>query len=250
MRAFTVAGVRSTLGGAVRGPLASSVRSTPVRGVRSTFVSTALGTLLVTAPTFGQVAPKPPAAAPAQQKPAAPAPSPAPKPAAPAAPAPAPAQPAPPVMPFPEGAKVAYIDIQRIIAESAEGKSATAKVKALNDKKVAELNDKNKALQSDQQKLASGGTVLSDSAREELQRKIERQDTDIQRATQDAQKELQDLQQTLQIDFQRKLTPAIGDVAAEKGLDMVFAVGDAGLAWANPGLDITADVIKKFDTKR
>ncbi len=145
---------------------------------------------------------------------------------------------------------MAFIDIQRIIAESIDGKAASARVKALNDKKVTELNDKNKALQADQQKLQSGGSVLSDAAREDLQRKIERQNTDIERLTQDAQKELQDLQQSLQLDFQRKLTPIIGEVSAEKGLHMVFSVQDAGLAWASPGLDITVDVIKRFDLKK
>jgi len=189
----------------------------------------------IAAPAFAQTAPKP--AAPAAPKPAA------------AAPAPAAAPPAP-VVPFPEGAKVAFIDVQRIIAESKEGQSASNKVKALNDRKVAELSDRNKALQADQQKLQSGAGVLSDSAREDLQRKIERQNTDIERATQDAQKELQDLQQQLQLDFQRKLNPILAEVAQERGLQLVFSAGDAGLAWAHAGLDITPDVIKKFDTKK
>jgi outer membrane protein len=173
--------------------------------------------------------------------------------AAPGAPAPAPqasAQVAPfPAAPFPAGARMGFIDVQQIIAESIDGKAASARVKALNDRKVAELNEKNKVLLSDQQKLQSGATVLSASAREELQRKIDRENTDIERTTQDAQKELQDLQQGLQVEFQGKLTPVIAEVSAEMGLDMVFSVSDAGLAWANPGLNITADVIKKFDSK-
>jgi outer membrane protein len=216
-------------------------------GLRRVLSVTVL-TAAITVPAFAQTAPKP--AAPAAPKPAAPA---APKPASPpAAAAPAAAQaPAPaPVVPFPEGAKVAFIDIQRIIAESKEGQSASGKVKALNDRKVAELNEKNKALQNDQQKLQSGAGVLSDSAREDLQRKIERQNTDIERATQDAQKELQDLQQQLQLDFQRKLNPILGEVAQERGLHLVFSAGDAGLAWAHAGLDITPDVIKRFDAKK
>ncbi len=196
------------------------------------------------APAFAQTAPKP--AAPAAPKAAAPAaPKPAPAPAAAAAPAPA-----APVVPFPDGAKLAFIDVQRIIAESKEGQTASNKVKALNDRKVAELNERNKSLQTDQQKLASGAGVLSDSAREELQRKIERQNTDIERATQDAQKELQDLQQSLQLEFQRKLNPVLAEVAQEKGLHLVFSAGDAGLAWAHAGLDLTADIIKKFDAKK
>ncbi len=197
----------------------------------------------IAAPAFAQTAPKP--AAPAAPKPAAPA---APKPAA--APAPAPAAAPAPVVPFPEGAKMAFIDIQRIIAESKEGQSASNKVKALNDRKVTELNERNKTLQADQQKLQSGAGVLSDSAREDLQRKIERQNTDIERATQDAQKELQDLQQQLQLDFQRKLNPILAEVAQERGLHLVFSAGDAGLAWAHAGLDITPDVIKRFDAKK
>lgn len=200
-----------------------------------------LATALV-APAFAQTAPKP--AAPAAPKAAAPA---APKPAPAPAVAPAPAA---PVVPFPDGAKLAFIDVQRIIAESKEGQTASNKVKALNDRKVTELNDRNKSLQSDQQKLASGAGVLSDAAREDLQRKIERQNTDIERATQDAQKELQDLQQSLQLEFQRKLNPILAEVAQEKGLQLVFSAGDAGLAWAHAGLDLTADVIKKFDAKK
>ncbi len=115
---------------------------------------------------------------------------------------------------------------------------------------MAELNERNKTLQSDQQKLQSGAGVLSDSAREDLQRKIERQNTDIERATQDAQKELQDLQQQLQLDFQRKLNPILAEVAQERGLHLVFSAADAGLAWAHAGLDITPDVIKRFDAKK
>jgi len=172
-------------------------------------------------------------------------------PSAPATAKPAAVIPAPvPVVPFPEGAKIGFIDIQRIIGESKEGRSASDKVKALNDKKVADLNALNKALQSDQQKLASGGSVLSDTAREDLQRKIERQNTDIERSSQDAQKELQDLQQSLQVEFQRQLNPVLGEVAQEKGLYLVFSAADAGVAWANAGLDITAEVIKKFDAKK
>ena len=207
-------------------------------GLRRVLSVTVLSAVLV-APAFAQTAPKP--AAPAAPRPAAPA---APKPAA--APDAAPA----PVVPFPDGAKVAFIDIQRIIGESKEGQNASNKVKALNDRKVNDLNEKNKSLQADQQKLQSGAAILSDAAREDLQRKIERQNTDIERATQDAQKELQDLQQSLQLEFQRRLNPILAEVAQEKGLQLVFSAGDAGLAWAHAGLDITADVIKKFDAKK
>jgi outer membrane protein len=155
-------------------------------------------------------------------------------------------QPAPP-RPFPEGAKIAYVNIQRIASESAEGRAATEKVKALNDKKVSELGERQKALTANQQKLQQGEGVLSVQARAQLEKEIERQSVELQRFTQDAQAEVQELQQDLQIEFQNRLIPVINAVASEKGLHMVFSQSDSGLVWADTGLDITADIIARFD---
>ena len=168
---------------------------------------------------------------------------------APATPPPAtpPAAAAPVARPFPEGAKLAYLDIQRVAAESAEGKVSTARVQALNQKKVAELNDLNKRLLADQQKLQSQGAMLNEGARAELERAIDRQQKDLQRSQQDAQEEVQQLQTDLQNTFQGKLYPIIQQVVAEKGIEILFSQRDSGIVFANPALDLTADVIKRFD---
>lgn len=176
----------------------------------------------------------------------APAPATA-KPAAPAAPAPAPAPAAPAVLPFPEGAKIAFVVLQRVVAESAEGKQASARVQALQQKKVAELNERQKAAQGLQEKLDKSGAVMSDAARADLAKQVERANVDMQRATQDAQAEVQELQQQLQEEFQRRIAPIIEAVGKERGLYYIFNGPDSGLVWADAALDITNDVVKKFD---
>jgi outer membrane protein len=180
-------------------------------------------------------APAPPTA----QKPAAPAPA----PAQPAVPAPAPAP-----RPFPEGAKIAYVVLQRIANESAEGKSATSKIQALQQKKGAELAEKNKQLQGLQAKLEKESTVMSATAQGDMQKQIERLQVDIQRFTQDAQAEIQELQNQLQQQFQIRIEPVLSQVGQEKGLHFIFNGPDSGLVWADPGLDISDDVIKKLDS--
>lgn len=203
-----------------------------------------VGLLLTPSWTFAQAAPAAPAAPrPVAPRPAAPAPRPA--PAAPVAQAPA-----LPVVPFQDGLKYAYLRIDRIAAESVEGRAANDRVKALNDQKVRELNERNKALQSAQQKLDQGGTVLNDNARAQLQTEIERQTRDIQRFTEDAQQDVQALQQQLQEDFQRKLNPIVDRVAREKQVHMVFSAADSGLVWADPTMDLTTDVIRAFDVAK
>ena len=205
--------------------------------MRRLAIAAALSVMLAAAPTY------------AQQAPAAPAPGPAtaPAPAAPSVQVPLQAAPAPAPEPFPAGVKYAFVNVQRIASESAEGKVATAQVNGLVLKKQAESNERTKALQTAQQKLESGGNVLSDVARAQLQKEIERQTVDIQRFTEDAQQEVQALQQQLQLDFQQKLAPVIESVAKERQLHMIFSVSDSGLVWGSASLDLTLEIIQKFD---
>ena len=200
--------------------------------MRGFALAAVLSVTLAAAPTFAQVPPPP-----------------APRPAAPAAaaPAPAPAAQVPVVRPFPTGTKYAFVNIQRIANESAEGKVATTRVAALNQQKVNELNERNKQLQAAQQKLDQGGSVLNANAVAQLQKDIERQQIDIQRFTEDAQQDVQNLQAQLQDDFQRKLTPIVQQVSIDRGLHMLFSVADSGLVWGDPSLDLTEEIIVKFD---
>jgi Skp family chaperone for outer membrane proteins len=139
-----------------------------------------------------------------------------PKPAA-AAPAPQPAQAAPPVAPFPAGAKIAFVNVQYIAANSTEGKAANVKVDALVKKKQAEIAASQKNPQ------------------------------DAQRIQQQAQTEVQKLQTDLQNEFQKKLMPVLQLMAQEKHLSLLMSAQDAGLIWAEPGLDLTAEAIKRLD---
>ena len=213
----------------------------------------ALAVMLAGVPTFAQTqtpaqqAPQKPAPTPAQPPAPAPAQPAGQKPAAPAPTAPAPTTPAQPPRPFPEGAKIAFVVLQRIVNESAEGKAASGQIQAFQQKKANELNDKNKQLQAIQQKLEKEGTVMAASVQGELQKQAEKIQVEIQRFTQDAQQEIQDLQNNLQAQFQQKIDPILAQVGQEKGLHFIFNGPDSGLVWADTGLDISADVIRRLD---
>lgn len=184
------------------------------------------------------------AAAPAGQKPTPPPPATAPaqKPPAP------PATPAPqPPRPFPEGSKFAFVDIQVIASNSAEGKAATAKLDELRKRKNTELQSKATALKAMQDKAAAGGGVLNDQARAQLDKDIEKATRDIQFAQQDAQTEVTDMTNQLQREFQEKLNPVLEQIRADKGLLMIFSSGDAGIVAADLGLDLSEEVVKRFD---
>ena len=212
-----------------------------MRLVKSSLMVAAL-TLALSAPVFAQT---PPAGGTAP-KPQTPAQPPATPPAT-AQPAP---KPATPPVPFPQDAKIAFIDINAVAANSTAGREAAKKLEALQTKKTSEIQEKNKQLTALQNKLSTGTAVLNDSARSQLEKEIARMQREFQGAQQDAQAEFDELRNELMGDFQKRLLPVIEEVAKEKGLHAVFSVADSGAAYVHPGLNITDEVVKKLDAKK
>ena len=158
---------------------------------------------------------------------------------------------APPArLPFPPDAKAAYVDLARIAAESTDGMAANQRVELLSQEKVTQLEGRNLELQAAQQQLQQNASVMSAEAQLQLQAEIQRLDLEIQRMTQDAETEIGQLQQQLQLEFQTKLVPAINRVAAAKGIQFIFNAGEGGLIWADPALDVSADIIEDLNQDR
>jgi outer membrane protein len=203
--------------------------------LKMSLAAMALSFILAASPVFAQTPPggaQPPAGQPpATQPPVTSKPTPPPQPPA----------------PFPQGAKIAFVNIQTIAQNSAAGKEATKKLADLNAKKMAEITDKQKQLQGLQTKLNTGGSVLSETARGQLEKDIDKMQRDIQFSQQNAQAEMNELQTDLQGEFQQKLLPVVKAVAEEKGLHAVFSISDSGVAYWDPGLDISDEVIKRLD---
>ena len=205
--------------------------------VKTIVTSVALATVLTVGPAFAQATPppqnpptQPPATPPAGQQP------------------PAEQKPAPqPPKPFPEGAKVGFIDLQVIASNSVEGKAATAQLQEFLKKKNAEIAEKTKQFQALQTKLQQGGTVLSEQARSQAEKDVQKLQREVQNLQEDAQQEHQDMTQRLQAQFQERLNPVIEQIATEKGLYAVFSIRDSGIIWGYQGIDLSAEVIKRFD---
>lgn len=223
--------------------------------LKTTVMVAALTMTLAAGPAFAQATPpqnpptqppptQPPPTQPPPTKPPATQPPPGTTP--PAEQKPAPPAPQPP-KPFPEGAKVGFVDLQVIASNSQEGKAATAKLDEYRKKKNGEIAERQKQAQALQAKLQQGGNVLNDQARSQAEKDLQRLQRELQAMQEDANQELQDMTQQLQTQFQERLNPIIEQVATEKGLHVVFSVRDGGIIWAYSGIDISAEVIKRFD---
>jgi outer membrane protein len=207
--------------------------------------------VLMAAPALAQTAPPAqPPAKPTQPPPTTPPAQPpptTPPTTQPTVPAP---QPGAAPRPYPEGAKIAYIDIQAVASSSVEGKAATGRLQELEKKKVAEITEKNKQLEAARTKQQTSSTIMNDSARLSLEKEVDKLTREVQFLQQEAQSERQALQAELQVEFQRKLNPILEQIGREKGLHMLVDIQNSGAVWVDTGLDLTQEVIKRLDAAR
>jgi outer membrane protein len=183
------------------------------------------------------------AQAPPTQKPPAPATPPAAAPAAPqAAAAPAP-------VPFPADAKIGFVDMQYVIAESKLGKAGMEKIQALSAKQNTERTSTNAEIQKLQQELQAGASVLTPQVINDKSTELDKRTRQAQFLAQQHQADLENLNKQLLAEFEQKVVPIVEQVRNERGLWLIFTA-EAGIVAGHPGLNLSAEVIKRLDAAK
>ena len=161
------------------------------------------------------------------------------------------AKPPTPPTPFPPEAKVAFVDLQRVVNDSKLGKAGLDEMKALNDKLSAEIQKKNKDIQALQDKINSQRTVAAEPVLSGWMKDLDRQQRELQFMQQDAQVQVEQKQTELLATFQQKVLPIVEAIRNERGLWMIFQLGEtASIIAAHAGLDLTAEVTKRLDSAK
>jgi Skp family chaperone for outer membrane proteins len=164
-------------------------------------------------------------------------------------PLPARAQAPQPQQPGPGGVRFACFSPQRAFAESADGRAAAARLSALQAQKRREIEDRQKALQAQEQGLQKGLSMLNDEARSRRTKEIEKFRLDTLRFVEDAQAEFLGVQREIEGAFALKLSPALEQVARRQGIQLVVNLDAGAIAWFDPSVDITAEVVRNIASK-
>jgi len=144
-------------------------------------------------------------------------------------------------------ANVAVIDIQRVVTESDAGKEALGKLKQLQDEKIAEGQKIQTEADSLREQLTKQRFTLTDEKIAELNKQLEDKGTELRRFQEDAQRELDDARRTALGGLEERILPVIDEVGREKGLTLIFNKFQSGLVFADEEVDITDEVIRRFN---
>jgi Skp family chaperone for outer membrane proteins len=141
---------------------------------------------------------------------------------------------------------VAYISVQRILAESEDAKAATKELEALRLAKAQDVNAKKQALDKTKLEIANAGGLFSGSRRAELTEQAKRQEAELQKATQQAQVDLNDLQKKIQQRLQTEIGSIVSELAVARGVQYVLNQ-DTAIVVAPTGANWTAEVLERLN---
>lgn len=144
--------------------------------------------------------------------------------------------------------RIAFFSPSRAFAESPDGKAATARLTALEADRAKATQEKEAALQQLERSLEQSTAVLSDSARGQRTRELEKFRLDTQRFIEDTQAELMGVRRDAESAFLVKLRPAIERVIKDNGIELLFNFDSGVLAWGDPSLDVTAQILKHVES--
>jgi outer membrane protein len=148
-----------------------------------------------------------------------------------------------------QAAKIAILDVQRLVTDSVAGKEALARLKKLQEGKVAEGKAKSDEIDALRKRLNEGRLSLADDKITELEKQLEDKVTGARRFQEDAEREFNKSREAAFQDIERRVFPVIEKFGQEGGYAFIFNKFQSGLLFAADGNDVTDQIIQRFDAQ-
>ena len=147
-----------------------------------------------------------------------------------------------------EDLKIGYVDLQRALYETEDGRKAKAQLKKVFDQKQKELDEQQEDLRKSKEDLDKKRSLMTaDKVREketELQTKLEK----VQQTYMRHQKDLQEKEGEVTSKIFDRMKRIIDKIATTENFTMILDRNQAGIIFAKPYLDLTGDLIRRYNS--
>jgi outer membrane protein len=144
-------------------------------------------------------------------------------------------------------AKIAVIDVQKVLSQSAAGKATIEKLKKLQDERIARAKSMDEEVKKIESDLSTKRLSLSEDKIQEMGKQLNDKKIAMQRYAQDADREVGEARDRELMALEAKIKPVIDAMGKEMGLAAIFNKFEAGLVYASDAIDITEPVVKRFN---
>ncbi len=143
--------------------------------------------------------------------------------------------------------KIGVVNSQDVLEKSVEGKRVIAQLQDQDKKNQDQLAKLDEEIRKLETRLNTQRITLTEEAALQLNSDLTKKRTERTRLSEDMARDMQELQYRLYTRLQNELIPIIEQIGKEKGLDLIFDLARSGAVYFNPTIDITEEVIKRYD---
>ena len=143
--------------------------------------------------------------------------------------------------------KIGVVNFQEVALQSKPGKAAKARLEKMADQLKKEVRGKEDKLVARQKELEAGASRLAAAERQHRAEALEKDELALKRLIQDKTEELKKAEAESVIELARQIYPILKAYAAEKGFSLILEARRPGLMYYDKNLDITAEIVKRFD---
>jgi len=145
--------------------------------------------------------------------------------------------------------KLAYVDMQRVVKESNAGKRAFRTLKKRYNRYQKEIRKKENAIKAYQESLKQQAMMLTDDAKRQKAADLQRKVLEFQNFYVEKQKDLQSREQKMMGPIITKIAKLVQTLGSGGEYTMILEKTDARILWAQPALDLTNEVIRRYNAK-
>jgi len=144
-------------------------------------------------------------------------------------------------------ARVAVIDVNKVLMSSTAGKASYEKLKKMQDDRIARAKKMDEEAVALDKEINEKKLTLSEEKLADLTKQLSDKKIAMQRFAQDADREIGEARDRELQALEAKIKPIIDSVGKEMGLAAIFNKFESGLVYASDAVDITQNVIAKFN---
>ena len=144
-------------------------------------------------------------------------------------------------------ARVAVIDVNKVLMSSSAGKAAYERLRKMQEERVARAKKLDDEIAGLDKEINEKKLSLSEEKLADLTKQLSDKQIAMQRFAQDADRELSEAQSRTLQELNGKIMPVVEQVGKEMGLAAIFNKFESGLIYASEAIDITDVVIKRFN---
>lgn len=144
-------------------------------------------------------------------------------------------------------AKIGYVDLQRALNEVEEGKAAKALLKKDFDEKQRQLDAKKTEFEKLRGDFEKQAVVMNEQARRDKAADLDKRAMELQQIYQQLQGELMKREQEITGGIFGKMRTLVRELAEADGIAVVLEANN--LVYAQPSLDLTNELIRKFNAR-